>query len=95
MKGVVRNLRGDFHGGTPHPEPSSRPAQLSPEQSAAATSGTYFRAVRPTEAEALAVARGEQVFDVEKVERLRSTIEAAMWRSEPELIAERMLDDAS
>ena len=82
MKGVVRNLR------------SSLPAQPSPEQSAASTSGTYFRAVRPTEAEVAAVARGEQIFDSEKVERLRSTIEAAMWRSDVELIAGRMLDDA-
>ncbi|HEU4578684.1 MAG TPA: hypothetical protein VFS67_10535 [Polyangiaceae bacterium] len=83
MKGVVRNLR------------SSLPGQLSPEQNAAATSGTYFRAVRPTEAEAAAVARGEQIFDAEKVERLRSTLEAAMWRTDLELIAGRMLDDAS
>lgn len=83
MKGVVRNLR------------SSQPGQLSPEQSAAATSGTYFRAVRPTEAESAAVARGEQIFDGEKVERLRSTLEAAMWRTDVELIAGRMLDDAS
>ena len=94
MKGVVRNLRADFHGSSSHPEPSSRPTPLSPEQSASATSGTYFRAVRPTEAEAAAVARGEQIFDAEKVERLRSTIEAAMWRADPESIAERMLDDA-
>jgi anti-sigma28 factor (negative regulator of flagellin synthesis) len=84
MKGVVRNLRADFH------ELSS-----SPEQSAAATSGTYFRAVRPTEAEAAAVARGEQIFNGEKVDRLRSMLEAAMWRTDLELIAERMLDDAS
>ena len=82
MKGVVRNLR------------SSQPGQLSPEQSASGTSGTYFRAVRPTEAEVVAVASGERIFDGEKVERLRSTLEAAMWRCDPELIAERMLDDA-
>jgi anti-sigma28 factor (negative regulator of flagellin synthesis) len=95
MKGVVRNLRADFHGVNPHPKPSARPGQLAPEQNASSTSGTYFRAVRPTEAEAAAVARGEQIFDAEKVERLRSTIEAAMWRSDPEWIAQRMLDDAS
>lgn len=84
MKGVVRNLR------------SSQPGpQLSPEQSTSATSGTYFRAVRPTEAELAAVARGERIFDGEKVERLRSTLEAAMWRTDLDLIAERMLDDAS
>jgi anti-sigma28 factor (negative regulator of flagellin synthesis) len=83
MKGVVRNLR------------SSQPGPLSSEQNASATSGTYFRAVRPTEAEAAAIARGEQIFDAEKVERLRSMLEAAMWRPDLELIAGRMLDDAS
>ena len=89
MKGVFRN------------HALAQPAQQqlgpspSPEQSASATSGTYFRAVRPTESEAAALARGETLIDSEKVERLRSTVEAAMWRADTEIIAERMLDDAS
>jgi anti-sigma28 factor (negative regulator of flagellin synthesis) len=88
MKGVFRNqaLASSQRRGVAPP---------SPEQSASATSGTYFRAVRPTEAEIAAAARGEPLLDSEKVERLRFTVEAAMWRSDPELIAERMLADAS
>jgi hypothetical protein len=49
----------------------------------------------PSAAEGAAVARGEPILDGEKVERLRSTVEATMWRADAELIAERMLDDAS
>lgn len=68
---------------------------LSPEQSNSASSGTYFRAVRPTDAEAVAVARGEPVIDSAKVQRLRSIIEAGMWRASSESVARHMLDDAS
>jgi hypothetical protein len=35
----------------------------SPQQSASATSGTYFKAVRPTDPEAAALAGGERFFD--------------------------------
>jgi len=89
MKGVVRNLALAS-------APTERPGapSPSPEQSASATSGSYFRAVRLSEADAAAVARGEPVLDAEKVERLRSTVEAMMWRADVAFIAERMLDDA-
>jgi len=91
MKAVFRNntalaqqLRSDRQGVAPQ----------SPEQNASAGSGTYFRAVRPTEAEAAAVARGEPILDVAKLNRLRFALEAALWRSDVELIARRMLEDA-
>jgi len=91
MKAVFRNhtalarqLRSELQGA----------AQPSPEQSSSAGSGTYFRAVRPTEAEAAAVARGESIVDVAKTNRLRFALEAALWRADVELIAQRMLDDA-
>ena len=90
MKGVFRNRA---LASVPSQGPGVSPP--SPEQSASATSGTYFRAVRPTEAEAAAVARGEALIDAEKVDRLRSTVEASMWRSDAELIAERIVADAS
>jgi anti-sigma28 factor (negative regulator of flagellin synthesis) len=90
MKGVFRN-----HALAS--APTERPGALppSPEHRASATSGSYFRAVRPTAAEAATLADGEPVIDSEKVERLRSTVEAMMWRPDVESIAERMLDDAS
>lgn len=66
----------------------------SPEQSATATSGTYFRAVRPTQAEAAALARGEPLIDSAKVERLCSTIAANLWRADSRVVAERMLQEA-
>lgn len=66
----------------------------SPEQSESGVSGTYFRAVRPTPAEADAVARGELVIDCTKVERLQSLVLAGMWRVDAELVARRMLEDA-
>ena len=91
MKAVFRNntasarpLRSDGQG----------IAQQSPEQNPSAGSGTYFRAVRPTEAEAAAVARGEPILDVAKLNRLRFALEAALWRADVELIARRMLEDA-
>jgi hypothetical protein len=68
--------------------------RASPEHDASASSGAYFRAVRPTAAEEAALARGEAVIDIAKVERLRSIVEAQMWRTDAVLIAERMLDDA-
>lgn len=45
--------------------------------------------------EAAPVARGEPGIDADKVERLCSTIEAGMWRADSQVIAERMLEDAS
>jgi hypothetical protein len=67
---------------------------LSPEQSNSATSGTYFRAVRPTEAEAAAVARGETVVLGDKVRRLMGAVQAGLWQLDSEMTAERMIDDA-
>jgi hypothetical protein len=90
MKGVFRNQALAS-------APTERPGALppSPEQSASGTSGSYFRAVRHTPADAAAAARGEPIVDSEKVERLRSTVEAMMWRPDIAFIAERMLDDAT
>lgn len=94
MKAVVRNQSALAYSSDVTPRQRGI-APASPEQSAAATSGTYFRAVRPTEAQAAAIARGEPVIDGAKVERLCSTIEADMWRADAQVIAQRMLDDAS
>lgn len=66
----------------------------SPEESASATSGTYFRAVRPTPAEADAVARGEPLSDCAKVEGLRFELDVGIWRGDAVLIARRVVDDA-
>jgi hypothetical protein len=65
----------------------------SPEQSATASSGTY-RAVRPTVAEAAAVARGESVIDTAKVEGLRFELDVGIWAGDVEYIASRVVDDA-
>jgi hypothetical protein len=65
----------------------------SPEQSATASSGTY-RAVRPTEAETAAVARGESVIETAKIEGLRFELEVGIWRGDAEYIASRIVDDA-
>jgi len=93
MKAVVRNQSAQKS----KPELSEQPgaAQQSPEQNGSATSGTYFRAVRPTEAEAAALARGEPVIDHGQVERVRSTLKAGTWRGDSEIIAQRMIDDAN
>jgi hypothetical protein len=68
--------------------------QQSPEHSDSAGSGTYFRAVRPTDVEAAALAQGQPIIDVAKLNRLRFALEAALWRADVELIARRMLEDA-
>lgn len=94
MKAVVRNQSALAYPSDGAPIQKGGSPQ-SPEQSASATSGTYFRAVRPTEAEAAALCRGEPVIDCAKVERLCSTIQANMWRADAQIIAQRMLDDAS
>jgi flagellar biosynthesis anti-sigma factor FlgM len=89
MKAVVRKHSS-------HPlgvEPPGALAQ-SPEKSDSATSGTYFRAIRPTDGEAEALARGESVIDRAKVERLRAAIEAGTWQADSEVMAQRMLDEA-
>lgn len=90
-------MKGVFRSHALAVAPTERPGAPppSPEQSASATSGSYFRAVRPRAADAAAIARGEPSSDSDKVERLRSTVEAMMWRADVALIAERMLDDAS
>ena len=91
MKAVFRN-----HTALARQMQSDRQStpQQSPEHNASAGSGTYFRAVRPTEAEAAALARGEPILDIAKLNRLRFALEAALWRSDVELIARRMLEDA-
>ena len=66
----------------------------SPRENASATSGTYFRAVRPTQADADAVARGEPLLDCAKVEGLRFELDVGVWRSDPVLIARRVVADA-
>ena len=66
----------------------------SPQESASATSGTYFRAVRPTPEEADAVARGEPLSDCAKVEGLRFELDVGIWRGDAVLIARRVVDDA-
>jgi hypothetical protein len=88
MKAVVRS----------HPlfqrAPGSYPAgatQLSPEQSDASSSGAYFRAVRPPVTQCSSAEPG---LDSAKLDRLRFSIEADLWRTNSLLIAERMLDDA-
>jgi hypothetical protein len=67
--------------------------QQSPEQSATASSGTY-RAVRPTPAEAAALARGEAVLDLAKLEGLRFELDVGIWRCHAEHVAGRLVDDA-
>jgi hypothetical protein len=66
----------------------------SPEQSASATSGTYFRAVRPAVPEAAASARSESVIDGVKVEGLRFELEVGVWRGDSERIALCVVEDA-
>jgi anti-sigma28 factor (negative regulator of flagellin synthesis) len=64
------------------------------EQSASAVSGMYFRAVRLDQTEATALARGESIFDVAKVEGLRFELDVGIWRADSEHIAHRLVDDA-
>ena len=66
----------------------------SPRENASATSGTDFRAVRPTPAEADAVSRGEPFAECAKVEGLRFELEVGVWRGDSALIAERVVADA-
>jgi hypothetical protein len=66
----------------------------SPRENPSATSGAYFRAVRPTPAEADAVARGEPHADCAKVEGLRFELEVGVWRGDSALIARRVVADA-
>jgi hypothetical protein len=81
---LARQLRSERQAAAPQ----------SPEHSDSAGSGTYFRAVRPTDAETAALARGEPILDVAKLSRLRFALEAALWRADVEVIAQRMLEDA-
>lgn len=70
----------------------------SPRENASATSGTYFRAVRPTPAEADAVSRGtpgEPSGDCAKLEGLRFELEVGVWRGDSALMAERVVADAA
>ncbi|HTV17077.1 MAG TPA: hypothetical protein VMG12_00360 [Polyangiaceae bacterium] len=65
----------------------------SPQQSPTATSGTYFKAVRPREAEAAGLARGEPVLDSAKVEGLRFELDVGVWRGDSDRIARSVIDD--
>ena len=66
----------------------------SPQQNPTATSGTYFKAIRPMQAEAAVLARGEPLVDTAKVEGLRFELEVGIWRRDSERIACGMIDDA-
>lgn len=90
MKAVFRNRTASAR--QLHSERQASPP--SPEHSDSAGSGTYFRAVRPTDGEAAALARGEPILDVAKLNRLRFALEAALWRADVGVIALRMLEDA-
>lgn len=94
MKAVVRNPSAIAYPSDVTPLHRGGAPQ-SPEQSASATSGTYFRAVRPTEAEVAALSTGQSVIDGAKVARLRATIAADLWRADSQVIAQRLLDDSS
>jgi anti-sigma28 factor (negative regulator of flagellin synthesis) len=74
---------------------SNQLERQSPQQSATASSGTYFKAVRSTEAEAAALARGEPVIDCAKVEGLRFELDVGIWRCDSARIARAVLDDAA
>lgn len=79
MKAVVRHLS------------SKAPvAAASPEHNSSATSGTYFRAVRPEEQDVAAV-----LADEERRARVESLLDSGLWRIDSELIASRMLDLAA
>lgn len=93
MKAIVRNQSALAYSSDVTSQRGVAPQ--SPEQSASATSGTYFRAVRPTEMEAAALSRGEPVIDFAKVERLCSTLQANLWSADSQVIAQRMINDSS
>jgi anti-sigma28 factor (negative regulator of flagellin synthesis) len=65
----------------------------SPQRGASAVSGTSLRAVRPTVSEAAALARGESLVDVAKVEGLRFEVDIGIWRADSERIAWSVIDD--
>jgi anti-sigma28 factor (negative regulator of flagellin synthesis) len=67
----------------------------SPEQNASSTSGTYFRAVRPSEPDAAMLARGEPPIDSARVEGLRFELDVGIWRGDSERIARRVITDAA
>jgi hypothetical protein len=74
---------------------SRRREMQSPEQSASATSGTYFKAVRPAAPEPAASARSQSpIADGAKVEGLRFELEVGVWRGDSERIALAVVDDA-
>lgn len=89
MKAVVRHLSskpaGAFASASQIPV-----AAASPEQDSSATSGTYFRAVRLSEAEA-----AEALADEEKLARVGSLLDSGLWRVDPELVASRIIDLAA
>jgi anti-sigma28 factor (negative regulator of flagellin synthesis) len=78
----------------PQASETSARATQSPEHRASATSGTYFRAVRSTQSEAAALARGETLIDCAKVEGLRFEVEVGVWRGDSAGVARRIIADA-
>jgi anti-sigma28 factor (negative regulator of flagellin synthesis) len=66
----------------------------SPEQSPSSSSGTFFKAVRPTEGEQAALARGEPVVDSAKLEGLRFELDIGIWRVDTDRIAQCLIDEA-
>ena len=78
----------------PHTSETVDREARSPEHRASATSGTYFRAVRSTEAETAALARGESVIDCAKVEGLRFELDVGVWRGDSDCVARRVIADA-
>lgn len=77
----------------PHTSEARDREMRSPEQRPSATSGTYFRAVRPTQADAAALA-DRSVIDCAKVEGLRFEVDVGVWRGDSDCIAQRIIDDA-
>jgi len=68
--------------------------ELSPEQSATASSGTY-RAVRPTAPATAAGSRSEATLDLAKIEGLRFELDLGIWQPDVEYIASRVVDDSA
>jgi hypothetical protein len=66
----------------------------SPEQSPTASSGAYFKAVRPADGETAAEARGEASVDSARIEGLRFELDMGIWRGDADRIARCLIDEA-
>lgn len=89
---LATQTRAAFESTTFESDGLERP---SPQQSATATSGTYFKAVRSTEGEVAALARGEPVLDFAKIEGLRFELDVGIWRCDTNRIARSLIDEAA